>query len=186
MDTIHFDHMTRTVSSLFSRRTLAGALALSAVGSPNLIEAKKRKRRRKKKKKVTFNDFGCVNVGDFCQDHDQCCSGFCGVENGKASCETHDASTCQAGEHLLACGGEGAVPCELSTGEAATCFTTTGNGPFCAAHFDCFPCQKDADCTPYCGPRAACVPCTFFCQSSGVSTACARPEIGVPCTFPPG
>jgi hypothetical protein len=38
--------MPRTVSTLLSRRTLAGALGLSAVGLPSLIDGKKKRKRK--------------------------------------------------------------------------------------------------------------------------------------------
>lgn len=51
MEIVHLDHLTRTLATLFSRRTLAGALGLSALESSSLLEAKQKHRKRKKNKK---------------------------------------------------------------------------------------------------------------------------------------
>jgi hypothetical protein len=74
MDSHRFDGLTRSVSTLLSRRRLAGALGFGALTFPGLAEARKK---HKHKKKVKFNDLGCVDVGNFCQNDDQCCSGIC-------------------------------------------------------------------------------------------------------------
>jgi hypothetical protein len=69
-----FEHLTRTISTMLSRRAIAGTLGLGALNLPGLVEAKKK---RKKKKKIKKNQFGCVDVGKFCTDDGQCCSGIC-------------------------------------------------------------------------------------------------------------
>src|SRR4051812_32162785 len=68
VNTTRFDSLVRRAANVLSRREavafatsgLAGSLSITPVAS------RKRHRRRRSKKKVTFNDFGCVNVGSFC------------------------------------------------------------------------------------------------------------------------
>ena len=55
MDSARFDRLARTITSVLTRRTLASALGLGALGASGLAEAKKK---HKKKKKVKRNDFG--------------------------------------------------------------------------------------------------------------------------------
>jgi hypothetical protein len=157
MDPVDFDRLARTVSTVLSRRTLAGALSLGALTVPGLAEAKK-KHTKRKKKKVKFNDFGCVNVGAFCKNAGQCCSGICSGKKGKKKCKDHDQSTCQSGQQLGECGGVN-VSCTSTAGEVGACFTTTGNGEFCADEVLCSTCTKDADCRALCDTNAACSPC---------------------------
>jgi hypothetical protein len=180
MDSARFDGLARSVSTLLSRRTLAGAFGLSALAIPGLAEAKK-KHKHKKKKKVKFNDFGCVNVGDFCKNSGQCCSGICQGKKGKGKCQAHDQSTCQPGQQELACGGV-TVDCTTSTGDDGICDTTTGNAGYCLTDGDCFACHKDADCVPFCGTHAACIICASGCPETG-GTACVGPSVDS-CTFP--
>lgn len=174
MDGMRFDRWTRAVSTMLTRRTLAGALGLGAIGLADLADAKKKKRKRKKKK-VKRNEFGCVDVGRFCKKADQCCSGICQGKKGKKKCKAHDATTCQGGETSAECGGVD-VPCTSSSGEPnGLCFTTTGKAGYCIADGDCFPCQKDADCIPVCGPQAACVVCAD-CEEQSGGTGCVGPS----------
>jgi hypothetical protein len=124
MDHQDFDRLTRAISSRFSRRTLAGLFGLSAVGLGGAAEAKK----KKKKKKVKRNQFGCVNVGKFCKNDGQCCSGICKGKKGKKKCKRHDESTCQPGQDF--CLGV-SVPCTTTAGFNGECTTTTGKAPYC-------------------------------------------------------
>jgi hypothetical protein len=62
MDTARFDRMTRTFSTVLSRRGLAGALGVAAGTIPGLAAAKK--------KKLKKNAFGCVDVGGKCRGND--------------------------------------------------------------------------------------------------------------------
>lgn len=165
---------------MHSRRRLARTLGLTTIALPGSATAKNRK---KKKKKVTFNDFGCVNVGGICKNASQCCSGICKGKKGKKKCQAHDAQGCQAGQREEICGGDAVnVPCTSSAGEEdSVCDTTTGNAGYCTFNGDCFPCSKDADCQEFCGPAAACMICADFCAETG-GTACVGPG---PCTFPP-
>jgi hypothetical protein len=175
MESDRFDGLTRSVSSLLSRRTLAGALGLGALTLPSLVEAKKK--HKHKKKKVTFNDFGCVDVGKFCKNSGQCCSGLCEGKKGKKKCKAHDSSTCQAGQDFCA-GLE--VVCTTESGDLGGCAQTTGKAPYCEANGDCFDCAKDADCVPICGSGAACIVCAECPETGG--TACVGPSKDS-CTF---
>lgn len=175
MDHQRFDQIARAFSTFQSRRDILGALGLSAILLPAAAGAKKRK------KKAKFNKFGCVNVGDFCKNSSQCCSGICQGKKGKGKCQAHDSSTCQAGQN--ACDDAEGVPCVSSTGATTgSCDTTTGNAPYCTADGDCFDCKKDADCVPFCGPQAACIKCAV-CADEGVVTACVGPT-AEGCSFP--
>ena len=176
MDSDRFDRLARSLSSLLTRRTLAGTVGLATFGLPGLVDAKKRKKH--KKKKVKRNEFGCVNVGDLCKNNGQCCSGICKGKKGKKKCKAHDESTCQPGQHEGFCAIDGVnVPCVTSTGDpTGLCDTTTGKAGYCAHDGECFPCAKDADCQPICGPQAACVVCAGCTETGG--TGCVGPSEG--------
>jgi hypothetical protein len=182
MDTARFDRLTRSVSTLLSRRTAASAVGLAVLAMPGLAEANKH--RHKKKKKPKFNDFGCVDVGGFCKNADQCCSGICQGKKSKKKCQAHDVSTCQAGQTAGLCGGED-VPCVASNGSAGVCGTTTGKAGYCRVDTaECMDCTKDADCVPFCGSSAACIVCDGICGLGGFTTACTA-AVGGSCTPPP-
>jgi hypothetical protein len=166
MDTDHFDRLTRSVSRFLSRRALATTLGVVALGSHGLAEA-----RKKKKRKVKRNAFGCVNVGTFCKNGGQCCSGICGGNK----CRAHDESNCPRGPQEGFCDSIDVV-CVASDGNDGLCDTTTGNAGFCLGDFECSECTKDADCTSICGPGAACLVCAL-CDGTG-GTACAGPVLG--------
>jgi hypothetical protein len=179
LDSARFDHLTRAVATLRSRRTLAGVLGLSALALPGLADARKK---RKKKKKIKKNQFGCVDVGNFCKNGGQCCSGICEGKKGKKKCKAHDASTCVAGQTIDDCGGSVNVLCTATGGDPGACLTTTGNAPYCATSLECFSCQQDVDCEPICGQGAACLPCAGQCAEEG-GTLCAGIS-GVACNPP--
>jgi hypothetical protein len=166
MDSDRFDGLTRSVSTLLSRRSFASALGLSTLALPALVEAKK-KHKHKKKKKVKLNDFGCVNVGDFCKNNGQCCSGICQGKKGKGKCQAHNESTCQPGQDVCTVP---AVDCTSETGDPGACSITTGQATYCEANGTCFDCKKDADCVAVCGAGAACIVCAE-CSETG-NTAC--------------
>jgi hypothetical protein len=171
MNSACFAGLTRSISTLLSRRSLAGMLSLAALTVPGLAEAKKHKKHKhKKKKEPTFNDVGCVNVGGFCKNNGQCCSGICKGKKGKGKCLAHNASTCQAGQEN--CVGTG-VECTSETGELGVCTITTGQANYCEVNGNCYPCTKDADCVAVCGEGAACLDCA---DCSG-GTACAGPSV---------
>jgi hypothetical protein len=188
MESHRFDTLVRSLTR--SRRAVVGgALGLGALTWPGWLDAKKKRKRKKRKKRkhqrknienkdVTFNEFGCVDVGGYCENAGQCCSGIC---EGQA-CQAHDASTCQAGQRQAFCGGEGDL-CVAAAGEEGLCNTTTGNAPYCAHDIACFACAKDADCIPFCGSRAACLVCPApDCIARGITTVCA--STAGRCTFP--
>lgn len=170
MDTDRFDHLTRSISTLLSRRTLASALGLGALALPSLVGARKKK--RKKKKTVTFNDFGCVNVGGFCKNSDQCCSGICQGKKDKKTCQAHDADVCTGQD---GCIGD-LQPCTTAAGTPSLCVLTTGNAGYCQSNAFCFDCTRDADCVPFCGTGAACIVCAE-CLEEGPQTACASTDL---------
>jgi hypothetical protein len=178
VETDRFDGLARSVSTLLSRRSIAGRLGLGVLALPGLAEAKKHK--HKKKKKVKFNDFGCVDVGKFCKNSGQCCSGICKGKKGKRKCKAHDASTCTADQD--ACFGSPTL-CAPGAGGTGECTRTTGDASYCFASGDCFACTKDADCVPFCGAGAACIVCASECATTG-GTACGGAS-GGSCTFPP-
>lgn len=179
-----FDRLTSRLSRLVSRRATVGGLA--ALLAPSLGDARKKRRRKRKKPhkkgKVVFNAFGCVDVGQFCQTNDQCCSGICQGKKGKKTCQAHDQSTCLAGQSDGFCSGlVGEVGCVTNTADDGVCLTTTGNAPYCAISGGCFPCATDADCVPYCGAEAACIICPANCADAE-GTMCAAPISGA-CAF---
>lgn len=182
MDSIRFDDVTRAISPLLTRRGLAGVLGLAALGTAGVADAKRKKRKKRKKKnknnnnngggggnEVKLNAFGCVNVGNFCENAGQCCSGIC----QNAACQAHDQINCQAGQTDFTCSGNINF---LDCGNNGLCLTTTGNAGFCAEDRkigpDCVTCTKDADCVSACGQDAACVICAncpggVTCAGSG-------------------
>jgi hypothetical protein len=170
MDTPQFDRLTRALADTASRRQTIAALflggtAIACVGNGAVAKKKHHK------KKVTFNDFGCVNVGGFCKNDEQCCSGVCQGKKGKKRCQEHDSGGCQAGTSRATCGGEDVV-CTTTAGFGGLCDTTTGNAGFCGLGGDCQQCARDADCQASFGPQAACVVCTG-CPDG---TACSSPN----------
>ncbi len=162
--------------SLFghSRRALVAAAAALAAAP---VTSAKKKKRRKRNKKVTRNAFGCVNVGAFCKNDDQCCSGICQGKQGKKTCQAHHTGGCTG--QLHACAGD-LVPCVTATDENGTCARTTGNAGYCVVvAFDfCAACSRDTDCQAMCGPQAACIVCESECEPNG--TGCVGPS-GVSC-----
>jgi hypothetical protein len=180
VEATRFELLTRAIASQLTRRRLASVLGLAGTTFPALVAAKKK---RKRSKKVRRNDFGCVNVGSFCKNAGQCCSGICQGKKGKKTCKAHDQSTCQAGQSAEVCGGTN-VFCTPSGGGVGACVTTTGNAGYCEASGECFPCSTDADCVPFCGPQAACIVCEALCFPLGLRTACVGPVVDS-CTFPP-
>jgi hypothetical protein len=180
VETTRFELLTRAITSQLTRRRLASVLGLAGTTFPALVAAKKK---RKRSKKVRRNDFGCVNVGSFCKNNGQCCSSICRGKKSKKKCTAHDQSTCQAGQTIEDCGGAVDVLCTSSTGEEGLCVTTTGNAGYCFSGADCFPCAKDVDCEPFCGPGAACIVCASCVVEAGTATACVGPSL-TSCTFP--
>jgi hypothetical protein len=169
-----------------SRRDLLRSLAstglgLGIVGFADPGEAQKKRKRKKRKKKIRRNTFGCVDVGNFCKNGGQCCSGICQGKKGKKKCQGHDEGSCQANQDSCS---ETPFPCITSTGESGVCTITTGKAPYCNTTGACFPCRKDADCVPFCGPHAACMVCATQCGAIEGFTACVGPSEEDACGFP--
>jgi hypothetical protein len=160
MDRDRFDHLTRSLATLLTRRRLAGVFGLGALALPSLIGAKKR-HKQKRKKRIKRNAFGCVNVGKFCKRNGQCCSGRCKGKKSKKKCKAHDAGAgCVVGDQIEACGGTTKI-CTTSHGKIGSCATTTGKVGYC---FNTVllgsTCGKDAECQAALGSTtAACLRC---------------------------
>ncbi|MGH2614514.1 MAG: hypothetical protein ACRDJC_04695 [Thermomicrobiales bacterium] len=163
-------------------RGLAGAAMAAGLArwSGEDLHARKR-RKRKTRNKPLENAFGCRNVGVVCTSANQCCSGLCAGKRGKKgksskkTCRAHDASDCRIDQD--SCSGTN-FACITSTGEEGFCHVTTGNASYCANDGIEFPCTKDEECNPFCGPLAACNVCNIpgeapeqFC---GGSSGCAQ------------
>ncbi len=157
MRIVRFADLTRAISTALSRRALAGALGLGILGLHDSAEA--RKKRKKRKTRITRNAFGCVNVGQLCQNEGQCCSGICEGKQGKKRCQAHDTGGCQAGQDD--CVIEDSLCPEEPTSTSSRCYRITGNASVCGfrAGRKCMPCARDADCEAGLGPGAACGIC---------------------------
>lgn len=161
MDDVSFGRLTLLLNRLISRR--ATVVVLGALSLPGLADARKRRRKRnKRKKKLTFNAFGCVDVGKYCKSSGQCCSGICEGKKARRKCQAHDTGGCPADQFLCVEGAEVACP-DLP---GAWCFRTTGNASFCGfgGRAACVACTQDPDCETDFGPGAACVVCSE-CQA---------------------
>jgi hypothetical protein len=170
MDSDRLDGLTGMISMLLSRRTLARALGFSPLALPTITDTQARKHKHKHKK-VKFNAFGCVSVGNFCKNSDQCCSGICEGKKDKRKCKAHDQGTCQPGQDSCP---SVTIDCTSSINEPGNCLITTGNASYCGRG-SCFLCQKDADCVQFCGPQAACVSCAACQPDTIYVTACVGP-----------
>lgn len=175
MDTLRIDDLARLLGRTSGRRRLVLGLAVGAVGltarGPGEVAARKRR-----KEKVRRNAFGCVDVGGFCKNAGQCCSGICEGKKGKQKCRAHDGGTgCRAGLVEDGCGGAVDVECTTSTGQTGICNTTTGNAGYCIGIGGVSPtpgCTKDADCRALCGADAA---VCIVCEGAGF---CTGPSAG--------
>jgi hypothetical protein len=168
MDEHEFDRLTRR----FVLGSVAAALGLGTTPIPDGGTARKRKNKRVKR-----NEFGCVNVGNFCKHDDQCCSGICRGKKGKKKCRAHDADVCTSGHADAFCKpGSPIVGCITSTGRSGSCYTTTGNAGFCNWEFTCFSCTKDADCVLVCGTGGEGAAC-LLCEGCSEGTACGSPDV---------
>jgi hypothetical protein len=163
----------------FLRGLMGVALGLAALRHSDDADARKKRR----KKTPQLNAFGCLNVGQKCRGKDAlCCSGKCAGKKPKRgrkdrrTCVAHDTGGCPKGDPSEACGGDVETVCTAATGLEGVCDRTTGNAGFCTVSGDCFPCRKDADCQPLCGPEAACIRCEETCSGVG-GTACVGPSL---------
>jgi hypothetical protein len=175
MDDRTFDHLTRGLVAVNSRRRLLTRLATMSLAGGVLAsldhEEALGKHGRKRRKHLVFNSFGCVDVGGKCRGNSaNCCSSICTGKKPKKGkrdrsvCEAHNALTCTAAQDncLMA-----PNPC----GVGGSCFRTTGNASFCGNQGVCSDCTRDADCEALKGPGAACAVCASACPA-GRQTAC--------------
>jgi hypothetical protein len=185
MDGINFDMLTRSLTAVSSRRRLIYGLlgAGLGVGDAPLLrvgEAKKKRKRKKKREKSRPNAFGCVAVGNACQNVEQCCSGICDGKKGKRTCRAHGAGSCaQDGSGVCTQANPGLLTCDNDS--SCRCVLTTAGSSFCArGFFECVDCRRDADCLALgFSPESACAPVTAgLCAG-----ACAS---GMACVIPCG
>jgi hypothetical protein len=187
MEKARFANVIRLLGTVSSRRMTLWALlastfaALPASSIPDDAAAKKHHHHRhtKKKRTIVRNAFGCVDVGGFCNNSGDCCSGVCQEKKDKKTCQAHDASTCLAGQDVCS---ENQGDCVTTTGDRGNCARTTGNASYSEAGGDCFPCTRDADCVPFCGPQAACIICQTTCDEQGNTVCVGLSEDS--CNFP--
>jgi hypothetical protein len=146
---------------------------------PAISGAKKKRKHRKRKKRLptaTPNEFGCIGVGDRCQDAAQCCSGICDGRKGEKTCRAHHTGTCpQGGEgqctnqdpSLDACNGTADCFCSRTTAGSDVCVAYAPSG----ADF-CTDCVTDANCEAIGYPAGSvCLPlhegmCAGACESN--------------------
>ena len=187
MDAGRLGSLTRSQSFTIgaTRRGILGGVA-AALGLEPLgllvADAKKNKhknKRKTRKKPLVLNTFGCIDVGQACRGNDaNCCSGICQGKKPKKSerdqsrCLAHDTGGCTA--TATKCGM--APTCTTTVARPGGCLITTGNAPYCADFISCFPCTKDEECVPFCGPLAACVLCPGSCPETG-DRHCAGPGV---------
>lgn len=184
------DLLARRTATL-TRRTALGAM-LGGVGAGHALdgEAKNRNKRRKRRKRknqnqnkntAVANAFGCLNVGDRCDDTDlQCCSGVCQKEPGgkgksqQSFCVAHGEGSCRADQDACVNGDASANQYDVN----GICFRTTGQAGFCGRgeSGDCFTCRTDVECEALSGPGSACVVCSE-CEAAG-GTGCVPPATG--------
>jgi hypothetical protein len=124
VDTDRFDRLSRAISSLLTRRNLAGVLGLGIVALPGLIDARKK---RKHKKKVKKNKFGCVDGANVpCTSADGL-DGTCFTRTGKSA-------FCLTNAHCVPCQKD--ADCVPLCGETAACVVCEAfcpsTGTFCA------------------------------------------------------
>ncbi len=174
-----FDHLTRNVPAMSTRRGLLRALmfgsGLAAVRAPETLPAKA----KNGKEKLKRNGFGCVNVDGACRGRNSvCCSGICDGkkpkkgEKDKSRCLGHHQGICTPADR--GCSDDVPRPCNPDR-PFAFCSRTTGHAGFCGDDVinGCIPCQKDADCVRQVGQGAACV----VCQGCPGGATCALPGI---------
>jgi hypothetical protein len=172
MDAFHFDRVTRTVSTVLSRRTFARVLSLGAIALPGLSDAKrtrKKKRCKRNKKKCgkrCFPRANCCNSAD-CAAGELCIGGQCVI--GAADCPAA-ANSCQT-----------VVNC--TDNPACLCFQRLEGGVRCVqlSTGACDQCATDADCaTLGFPPGSSCI------QDDGPGcTTCAADDRGL-CALPCG
>jgi hypothetical protein len=168
MNASHIDRLSRSLATRTGRRGAVQRLALAAVGIGGVAMGSEPAMARHRKHRVKRNAFGCVNVGNYCRTDDQCCSHRCQDH----TCRAHDTGRCKTGQRDQNCGGKD-VACVGGLGNRGVCETTTGKAPYCASSVYCVECATDKDCQSYCGPRAACVLCSYYCPGP----SCVGPDV---------
>jgi hypothetical protein len=170
MDGILFDEIAQSARE--SRRALLAAVLAATIGQRFAFtsDARKKGKRKKKEKKVKPNEFGCLEIGDPCQNAGQCCSGVCDGKKGKRNCRAHGTGTCEQGAPGFCEAGVSGI-CDNATN--CFCSRTTAGSNFCgdilfASGTNCADCKKDADCEAQgFPPGSACVPfATGFCAGN--------------------
>jgi hypothetical protein len=192
MNAQRFDGFAQQLGHATLRRRVLFGLALSPfVGlvAPRRLDdvAARKKRKHKNRKPKTKqkaaapNAFGCIDVGDLCQNATQCCSGICEGTKGKQTCRAHDTGTCSQDGPGLCTAPNGEVESCNGNG-SCSCFRTTAGSNACVevGHVDstCSDCRTDADCLAMgLPPGSVCIPvtegiCDAYCQSN---MACLAP-----------
>jgi hypothetical protein len=196
MEPRHLDRLARALATTPSRRDIVRGLVAAGLGLGGLrlqgaVGAKqKRKKNVKKKKKLqkpTFNEFGCLDVGQPCRGNSaNCCSSICQGnkpkkgKKDKSTCVAHNTGICTASSDICSTGVN--AICNHSN-PLCGCVRTTGNAGFCGDFTVggdklCRVCSKDTDCQAEFGPGAACLVyggiCTDICPTTG-GTACVPP-----------
>jgi hypothetical protein len=182
LDDHRFDQLTRALTG--PRRTLFSGALVIAAGWLGVAggEAKKPHKPKHKPKKAKPNEFGCLEVGDPCNNADQCCSGICQGKKGKKQCRAHGTGVCdQTAEGICTAANPNTTVCDNTN--ICACIRTTAGSNFCS-QFEpdpkliCADCQKDADCVALGFPAgSACVPL-------GIGSCAHACESGMAC-FPP-
>ena len=87
MDLQRFATLTRTLSSIPSRRDVVRGLVGAGLGlGMGRFAGPARAKKAKPKSKPKPNEYGCLEVGDVCNRAGQCCSGICKGKPGKKTC----------------------------------------------------------------------------------------------------
>jgi hypothetical protein len=182
-----FDAMARRLTSLPTRRDILRDLAGTGLGlgiARWSSTAEARKKRKKRNKKAKPNAFGCVNVGKFCKNDGQCCSGICEGKKGTRKCKAHGTGTCeQQGPEFCTAPELDLVLCNSAV---CACIRTTAGSNFCfdigaEAGSDCADCSTDADCEVLgFPPGSACAP---YFNGEFCAGSCAS---GMKCVTPCG
>jgi hypothetical protein len=159
MDGVQFEQLLRTLAT--SRRSyLGGALALGAILARQPATSAKKRGRKRRPKVGKPNAYGCLNVGAFCKNSSQCCSGICSGKKRKRKCQAVGQGTCAA-EVPGVC--HPVTPLiTICNNARCWCARTTGGAPFCAnsvGTVSCDECRTDTDCVSRGFPAgSACVP----------------------------
>jgi hypothetical protein len=177
VDPERFATLTRALSGMLSRRTVAGALGLSAAGLSSRVEARKKrkkhcgpcKKRKKGKCKPKPNGAPCGADGT-------CQAGECQEPPPDPTCaETCDGccdgSTCAPGDANSAC-GQGGDSCADCTPQGSCCGGACCDG--CCFQGHCYP----GNAIELCGSGGvACAECPIE-EICNVDRVCAPPTCG--------